>query len=523
MPTTARDLLLAIDVGTGSVRAALLTTAGETVAFAAEEHEQIVPQYGWSEQRPADWWAGAVAVIRRVLHAVPGAASRIAAIGACGQMHATVLVDADGRPALDAVPLWNDKRNRAELDRFIAGHPWQELLPLAGNPPSVAWWGFKLQWLQAHQPEAYARTRIVLGAKDWINFRLTGAVAIDAPEASCTYLFDVEAGQWSEALAKRLGIDPALLPPIREPFEVLAPVSASAAAETGLAAGIPVVVGMSDYPAALLGSGVIAPGLASDVTGTSTLLTLCTAAPILDPVISNVRGALPNWSAFTILDAGRDAMRWARRAFHEKSYGYDQIVSLAGSVPAGAGMLLFLPYLNGERLGSHTNARAQFIGLTSGHGTGHLHRAVMEGVAFAAARNLRIMAAAGNRLDRVIAAGGGARTRLWLEIKASLYDCPILTTGHEECGILGCAMLAGTGVALYPDLASAAARLVRFAGEIQPNPAWSDTYARLAPIFEHAYHNSNAYWTMLEAAEVEGPRGSARPEHEEAHADELSP
>ncbi len=500
-----RDLLLAIDVGTGSVRAALLTAGGETVAFAAEEHEQIVPQFGWSEQRPADWWTGAVSVIRRVLDGISGGAARVAAVGACGQMHATVLVDSDGRSALDAVPLWNDKRNRVEVDRFSAGHDWQHLLPLAGNPPSVAWWGFKLQWLQEHRPEAYERARMVLSPKDWINFRLTGAVATDAPEASCTYLYGVGTGRWSEALCQRLGVDPALLPPIREPFEVLATVSASAAAETGLEPGIPVVVGISDYPAALLGSGVIAPGLASDVTGTSTLLTLCAEAPVLDPIVSNVRGALPNWSAFTILDAGGDAMRWARRAFHEKEYDYDHIVALAGSAPAGAGMLLFLPYLNGERLGSRTNARAQFIGLTSGHGTGHLHRAVMEGVAFAAARNLRIMQAAGNRLDHMIAAGGGARTRLWLEIKASIYGCTILTTAEKESGLLGCAMLAGTGVGFYPDLATAVTRLVQFSGEIQPNPAWSDIYARLAPVFEHAYQNSNTYWTMLEAAEAAHP------------------
>ncbi len=497
-----RDLLLAIDVGTGSVRAALLTASGETLAFAAEEHEQIVPQYGWSEQRPDDWWAGAVAVIRRVLDTLPGAAARLAAIGACGQMHATVLVDADGRPALEAVPLWNDKRNRVELDRFTREQPWQALLPVAGNPPSVAWWGFKLQWLKAHRPVAYARTVGVLSPKDWINFKLTGAVAIDAPEASCTYLFDVQRGGWSDALAQRLGIDPSLLPPIREPHEVLAGVSPRAATETGLPEGVPVVVGISDYPAALLGSGVTAPGLASDVTGTSTLLTLCTAAPVLDPIISNVRGALPNWSAFTILDAGGDAMRWARRAFHEKGYGYDRFVVLAADAPAGAGMLLFLPYLNGERLGDRTNSRAQFIGLTSAHGTAELHRAVMEGVAFAAARNLAIMEAAGNRLDRMVAAGGGAKTTLWLEIKASLYGCPILTTAAEECGVLGCAMLAGTGVGLYPDLPAVVSRLVRFTGEVRPNPRWADTYARLKPVFDRAYDNSQVYWAMLEAAEA---------------------
>ena len=502
----ADALLLAIDVGTGSVRAALLNPDGSTLAYAAREHQQIVPQFGWAEQRPRDWWAGAVTVIREVVAAVPGAASRIAALGACGQMHATVLVDAQGAPALDAVPLWNDKRNRAEVDRFVGQQDWQALLPVAGNPPSVAWWGFKLQWLRAHRPEAYARTAHVLSPKDWINFRLTGARAIDAPEASCTYLCDVGTGAWSAELATRLGVDMALLPPIREPHEVLAGVSAQAAAETGLRAGTPVVVGISDYPAALLGSGVITPGLASDVTGTSTLITLCTERPVLDPVITNVRGALPNWSAFTILDAGGDAMRWARRAFHDNAWDYDRIVQLAAEAPAGADALLFLPYLNGERFGSRTNARAQFIGLTSRHGASHLHRAVMEGVAFAAARNLSIMAASGGRPERVIAAGGGARTRLWLEIKASVYGCPILTTEAEECGVLACAMLAGTGVGLYGDLPDAVRRLVRFGREIAPNPRWSDTYARLAELFDRACEISDPYWALLDRIDVETNR-----------------
>ncbi len=505
----ARDLVLAIDVGTGSVRAALVDRAGRTIAIESVEHEQIVPRFGWSEQRPLDWWNGAVAVVRRVLDRVPDGARRLAAVGACGQMHATVLVDQDGEPALEAVPLWNDKRNRDLVSAFERDTDWRQLLPVAGNPPSVAWWAFKLRWLQEHRPEALARAVAVLGAKDWINFRLTGERAIDAPEASATYLADVATGDWSPALCARFGIGPGILPPIRAPEAVVGGVTASASALTGLPEGLPVVVGISDYPGALLGSGVTATGMGSDVTGTSTLLTLCTAAPNLDGLITNVRGvplpgAPPSWCAFTILDAGGDAMRWARRAFHEKLYDYDRIVALAEAAPPGAGSLLFLPYLNGERSGPRQNARAQFVGLTSAHGSAHLHRAVMEGVAFAAARNLRTMEAAGTRLERVVATGGGARTRLWLAIKASAYGVPILTTAAAESGVLGCAMLAGTAAGLFADLASASARLVRFESEILPDPAWSDTYARLRPAFDHAHEQSGVLWSLLERAEAGG-------------------
>ena len=174
-----------------------------------------------------------------------------------------------------------------------------------------------------------------------------------------------------------------------------------------------------------------------------------TEEPVLDPAITNVQGVAGGWGAFTILDAGGDAMRWARRAFHDNQYSYEKIVELAAEVPAGADRLIFLPYLNGERLAKQTNSRAQFVGLTSGHHAGHLHRAVMEGVAFASRRNIEIMKSRGNKLERLVAAGGGAKTRLWLEIKASVYGCPILTPADPECGVLGCAMLAGVGAGIF--------------------------------------------------------------------------
>lgn len=488
------DLLLAIDVGTGSVRAALLTLDGETVARAAREHEQIVPRFGWSEQRPVDWWEGVAATVRTVLAETPDAARRVAGVAACGQMHGTVLVDDDGNLTLDAVPLWNDKRARPQVDAFTRTHDVTALLPLTANPPTVAWPGFKLAWLREHRPEAYAAARTWFMPKDYVNFRLTGQRAIDLPEASCSYLLDMEKQAWSPRLAELLGLDPAKHPPLRAATDVVGTVTAEAAAATGLRVGTPVAVGAGDYPSTLLGSGVIHPGVGSDVTGTSTLITLLTERPVLDATITNVQGVFQGWGAFTILDAGGDAMRWARRAFHEGAYDYDRIVALAADAPAGADGLLFLPYLNGERLARQSNSRAQFVGLTSGTGAAHLHRAVLEGVAFASRRNLRLMEARGGRLGRMVAAGGGAKTALWLEIKASVYGCPIQTPADPECGLLGAAMLAGVASGVLPDLAAAVERLVRFDREILPNPAWQERYEKLGNLFDRLYESSEAYW-----------------------------
>src|ERR1700683_2460191 len=133
-----KDLLLAIDDGTGSVCADLITVAGETAAFSAREHDQIVPQFGWSEQRPESWWAGAGASVRTVLGKIDQGSHRVAGVAACGQMHATVLIDDDGQLVLDWAPLWNDKRTREIVEQFERTHDTRRLLRIVGNPPTVA-------------------------------------------------------------------------------------------------------------------------------------------------------------------------------------------------------------------------------------------------------------------------------------------------------------------------------------------------------------------------------------------------
>src|SRR6516164_9449252 len=180
---SSRDLFLAIDVGTGSVRSALVDTNGNLVAFQTKEHDQIVPRPGWAEQRPSQWWEGAVETTRAVLQSVAGAADGIAAIAACGQMHATVLIDAAGEPVLDAVPLWNDKRTRDLVARVQRDQAVGELLQITANPPTVAWQAFKLAWIKENHPEAYRRAATLLMPKDYINFKLTGERAVDYPEA----------------------------------------------------------------------------------------------------------------------------------------------------------------------------------------------------------------------------------------------------------------------------------------------------------------------------------------------------
>ena len=497
--TAPKDLTLAIDVGTGSVRAALVDAHGSILAIEAIEQHQVVPAFGWSEQSAAGWWDGVVRATRAVFDRSPRAAERVEAVCACGQMHGTVLVDADGRPTRDATPLWNDKRTLPQVAAFEAAHRPGAYLAATGNPATPAWPGFKLAWLRDHDPDAYGRASHVLMPKDFVNLRLTGERAMDRGDASLSFLMDPRTGAWSPAMIEALGLDAGKLPPIRDGLDVLGGVTVSAAAETGLREGTPVLVGAADYPAALLGSGVCRPGLASDVTGTSCILTSVTQAPLLDPEVCNVATVEGHWGPFALLESGGDAMRWARRTFFGGEGGYDQLTAEAAAAAPGAGGLFFMPYLVGERLGRHRNARAQFFGLGASHGRPEMLRGVMEGVAFAATRHLRAMeAAAGRPVDRVIASGGGARAALWISIKASVYGVPVLVPEQAECGIVGCAAMAQTAMGRHPSLDHAVRALVRYSDEVAPDPAWRDRYARMQPVFDRLYRHSQAMYDDLD-------------------------
>ncbi|MCB8875891.1 xylulokinase [Acidisoma silvae] len=496
----AEGLTLAIDIGTGSARAALVDGQGVVLRVAAREHDQIVPQFGWAEQRPAQWWDGTVAAIRDLLDGMPEARQSIEAIAACGQMHGTVLVDGDGDLTRDTAPLWNDKRTAAAVAAFETANPSADYLKLTGNPPTPAWPGFKLAWLRDNDPGAYARAAHVLMPKDYINLRLTGVAAMDRGDVSCSFLNDCATDDWSPAMIAALGLDAAKLPPVRDPRDILGAVTPEAARETGLRAGTPVLVGSADYPAALLGAGVCRPGLASDVTGTSCIMTVIAERPILDPEICNVATVEGGWGAFVLLETGGDAVRWARRALHERRLDYAAIMDQAETAPAGCDGLFFLPYLTGERLGAHRNARAQFFGLGAGHGLAHLDRALLEGVGFAGNRALRIMAdRAGQKVERVIATSGGAKSPLWLKIKASAYNLPILVPREAESGLVACAAMAAAATGRFASLHAAVDAFVRFEPEILPDPAWAERYARMQPIFDQLYQQSQSLYDALDA------------------------
>ncbi len=494
-----RDLYLAIDVGTGSVRAALVDQTGNILKISSKEHEQIVPQFGWSEQRPSDWWNGTIETVQDVVNSIDNAKHRVSAICCCGQMHGSVLIDDDGELARESALLWNDKRSLPQVEQFEKHHPSSSYLEKTGNIPSPAWPAFKLMWIAENDATSLDNASTLLMPKDYINFKLTNNRAQDWTEASMSFLMDCSTNDWSDELLSLTGVNRSLLTPILAPSEIVGNLQPSAANSLGLSEGIPVLIGAGDYPMALLGSAVTRPGLASDVTGTSTIITVMHQNPIIRSDVSNIRSVADDWGSLTLLDAGGDAVRWARRAFHENRRSYQEVADLAGRATAGSNGLFFLPYLVGERFGDARNSRAQFFGLTASHGVAELHRAVLEGVAFSVRHKLASVQGEGGRPDAIVAAGGGAKSDLWLKIKSSMYNVPYLVPEELECGVVGAAVLMSVAVGDNPDIDAAIKKMVRYDRELKPDSELADLYDRMMPTFDQLYENSKSFYADLDA------------------------
>jgi len=487
---------MGIDIGTQSTRVALLDLAGRVVSSSSTPQGMTTPRPGWAEQDPDVWWGNVQENIRRVMEQTEPAQGDLLALGVCGQMHATVPLGRDGQLLSHGVQLWCDKRSADLVEEFKTTAHADDAVQIAGSPPVPSWLGFNIQWLKVHEPELYERTWKFVPAKDYVNFRLTGEIATDWSEASGSFMMDHRTRAWSPELVGFLGLDIARLPVVYPSSEVIGRVTSGAANLTGLPKGTPVVVGGGDMLCALISSGLIEPGRASDITGTSSILSVFVEEPVMDPRLMNLHHVVPGWIPFGITDSGGGALKWFKDALCQLEVMeagrrgesvYDEVSSRAALVEPGSEGLLFFPYLMGERTLGTPLARGVFFGLTLRTTKGAMVRAIMEGITFELRRTLEIVEAAGNAVREVYTIGGGARSDLWSQIKADIYQKPISTFEASEGGVLGSAILAGAGVGAYPDVRSGGEQCLRVKRTFEPDLTTDERYDYLYELFKEIH------------------------------------
>jgi len=489
--------IIALDIGTQSVRAAVVQADGTILAIEQVKHEVDSPETNWAQQNPDAWWSNLCQAIRQVLKTTEIAPQSIAAIGTCGQMHGPVGLDEAGQVTTSWVQLWCDKRCADQCESLRRDHDEPALAQIAGSSVNPAWTGLKVRWIQDHTPEVYDKSRWFLVPKDFINFRLTQVAAADPSEASGSFLWDCHEDAYSPKLAQAVGVDLDRFAPVQASHAVIGKVTAQAATETGLPTGVPVVTGGGDFPVSMLGFGIVGAGMCADVTGTSTLLAAHSPQPLIHPAVQNLRHVVDGWIPFSILDCGGLSIKWCKdlvSSFCDRDIDYDSLIDTASQAPPGSEGLLFYPYMLGERRRENTTARGGFFGITLQHQAKHFTRAVMEGVALGMGRDLKLFQELGLPIREICCVGGGTRNALWNQIKADVLQMPLQLSSEPEAGLKGAALLAGAGVGLIDDLTAEALKRRAVDRAIKADPANAQVYAQVLQEYTRVYDHMLGFW-----------------------------
>jgi len=494
---------LGIDLGTGSVKALLLTENGTVLGAGSSQLTVTVPKAGYAVQSPQDWWNGTVAATRQAL-ASCDKPPEVAAVGISGQMVGSVLMDNAGN-ADDECIIWMDQRAVKQRDSIVQSLGMDAIIDKTANFPLVSLWAPKLLWLRENEPEKYENTDKVLFPKDYIKYRLTGEYDIDVTDASATILFNTAKRRWEEAFFKTLDIPfDFVKKTVSESADVIGVVREKAALELGITKGTLVVSGGGDQICSAAGLGVVRSGVVSSVIGTSGCVFAYSDTCITErkgrALLSNCHCMPAAWSIFGCTLAAGGSYRWlhdtlfCNEAITEKNM-YTKMNSLAEQAKPGCEGLLYLPYLSGERT-PHADplARGVFFGLSHRHGAPEFCRAVMEGVTYSLRDTVEIFREFGISVTQVRASGGGSESDLWRQMQADIFGAQVVVTNIRESAATGAAMLAAVGVGDYSDMQEAADDIVRVVGRHEPNPAhmhmyddYFETYRALYPALRPIY------------------------------------
>ena len=495
----AHQYVIGIDIGTSACKTLLINERGRVVARALEENPLSIPQPGWSEQNPEDWWQAVKITIQRVLRGFEEV-SDIKAIGLSGQMHGLVALDKDSRVLRPCI-LWNDQRTGRQCQEIHekAGGV-DGLLKLTNNRMLPGYTGGKILWVQQNEPHLYERMAMILNPKDYVRFRLTGEYATEVSDASGTGLFDVRKRKWSDRLLELLDIPRNWLPSCHESPEVSGRVTQSAAEELGLPAGLPVAGGGGDAVVQTTGTGVVDPGILGTTIGTAGIVAMA-----LNRCYDNPEGKLqvfcntmPNkWHTMGVTLAAGGSLRWFRDALGgaEKEVSqwtgedvYKILDREASKAEPGSEGLLFLPYLIGERCPhADPQARGAFVGLTLRHNRCHILRSVFEGVIFSLRDVAELIKEMGVPITQIRTSGGGPLSALWRQIHADVFGNEVVTvSGSAEGGAYGAALVAGAGVGMWPSVEEAV-RFLTIETKDRPIPEHTDTYDRLFLVYRNLY------------------------------------
>lgn len=496
-------LLVGIDLGTTNIKAIVFEPDGAVVAAASVPTPTLYPRPTWAYHDPGDYWRQAAGAIRQAVSKVEHP-HRIVSVAATSTGETGFPLDAAGEATYESIA-WFDGRTKAEAQWLDAQIGADRLFAITGLSLQPIFSLCKILWLREHAPDAFARTARWLNAADFIAFRLCGVPATDRSLASRMLMLNLRELRWADELLAEVGLSPDLLAPLLPSGTPLAPITAEAAALTGLPRTTLVSVGGHDHVCGALAVGVTERGNMLNSLGTAEAVFLPLLEPMSDPQTGRqgyTQGAhtAGGYYVFGGSYTSGACLDWFRTAFAAQT-DHATLTAEAEEVPAGSLGVSFCPFL---RLANppynDPKARGAFIGLSTDVRRGALFRAVLEGIALDTRNGLEplLVHTGVGKLSEIYAIGGTTRNRLLMQIKASVLNQPIHVMRIEESTALGAAVLGGLGAGVYRDVPELIGALHHEETLVEPVPAdvayyeeaFQTIYKQLYPALANLNHRA---------------------------------
>jgi xylulokinase len=485
------DLVIGVDTSTTAAKAVVWNSSGHPISQARATFELDHPRPGYAEQNPEDWWTATTAAIRRAVQTVDR--ERVSALCITHQRETFACLDRAGEPLRPAM-IWADTRATEQVRKY--GTP--EVHRITGKPPNPTPAWYKLLWLAENEPETLRHTASVLDVQGFLVNRLTGEFRTCWASADPLGVVDLTTFDYSDELLSAAGLHRDQFPDLVAPGEVIGSVTEAASKVTGLPPGLPVVAGIGDGQSAQLGCGITEPGTAYLNLGTGIVSGTFSRTYASDVRFRTLAAGIPRgYTLETFIGGGTYNIRW----FVEKFAGVDTKVlglelapeqvleAAADMLPPGSEGLLALPYWTGALTPYWDHdARGALIGLTGIHGKAHVYRAILESLAF----EQRFLYAGledalGEPVSRIIALGGGSRSRIWCQIVADVLQRRVEVVSEPESTCLGSGVLAAAAVGIHPSIEAAAEAMTGTSRSFEPDERNTGAYDRLYEVYRGMY------------------------------------
>lgn len=495
-------LILSVDLGTTSIKQAVIDKKGRIVADVMREYSLLAPNASCAECSEETYWEAFSDGLAQLLDMIGDRKTDIRALGISAQGETLFFLDENGKPLRNAI-VWMDNRADSEAEALREKFTDEKCYEITGQVSfDPCWPAAKILWVKNNEPEIFARTTKFALIEDWLIYRLTGKFVSEGSLLCSTVYWNIRTKKWWPEMLDFIGIREDQLPEIKEPGEKVAAILPGVAKQLGLSEEIMVCTGVLDQVAGAIGVGNIREGMFSENIGAA--LAICAPMSTLrfDPnrKMPVHYFGIPDMYMLHTFTTGGMTLKWFRDSFCDMEMAkaaesgksaYNIISDEASKVPPGCDGLVALPHLGGS-MAPDVNAKAKgvFYGFTLKHGRAHFARAIMESVGFIIQRNIEAIENAGLKVDELRSLGGGSKSPLWNQIKSDIIKKPLITIKCSEAACLGAAIVAGVAVGIFSSIEEACENMAEEKARYLPNE-------ENAEIYEIAYEDYKALFNDL--------------------------